>query len=402
MLGTQASMPGVVLKCCLISVSMKYVFWYWREYPDFKPETCLDLANTQIINDLKKYEIPYAVYQYIKHRDKEFLKFCKSLHNEKVVYFVPEECRLFLSGYLDQVYKILQKNNLKLEIWLGNFEETQGVKTVGIDLPNDRISVINWNTFLMYESFYYFAKDHLKVSSADVNIDRPFVCLNNRVTYYRCKLVESLSRNDLLSKGYVSWIKSLDDGIYDDIFESFDNMPRLLDRNEENQSLKTHQLIYEEKYFKGFVNIISEGEVMLKDISEKTFYAILHKKPFLILGSSKIHKTLKALGFELYDNLFDYSFDDEECIDKRIEGIIQNIKSIENKDYNVLYKILSKKLEKNFNRYIEILKKEDNNMKLFLKHLNNTKENSNEHDILLDYYRLIQTFKSTHFDPSNP
>lgn len=370
---------------------MKFVFWYWKEHPNFQPVTKLDTTNTELVDLLKTWEISYVVFQYVLHQDKEFIKLCESLKNEKIVYFVPEECRLFSQDCLEIVHKILEKNNCTLEIWLGNFEETQGRKTVGIDLPKDRISIINWNRLLMYKSLHHFINKHSKVDCKTVNIDRPFVCLNNRVTSYRCKMMESLAKDDLINAGYVSWLKTLDDKIYDDIFDHFDNQPIYLNgENIFNQKSSISEIIYEKQYFQGFVNIITEGEVWLKDLSEKTFYAILHKKPFLILGAPKIHKKLKELGFLLYDGIFDYSFDDEDDVDKRIQGIIQNIKSIKNKDYNLLYKKILPKIEYNYNRFIEILEDKNSIPEIFLDYINNDYISENEQKHLLTYYEYVK------------
>jgi len=289
---------------------MKFVFWYWKEHPDFEPNIDLDVNNREIADFLKTHEVPYEVYLYISHQNDEFIKLCKSLKNEKIVYFVPEECRFFGPNYLEDVHEILEENNCTLEVWLGNFEEKQGKKTVGVDLPKSRISIINWNTFLMYKSLRNFLSYHLKCNCTTIKIDKPFVCLNNRITSYRCKMMESLAKNNLINVGYVSWLKTLDDNLYDHIFEYFHNKPIYLNgKNSLDQNLCISEIIYEDEYFKGFVNIISEGEVVIKDLSEKTFYAILHKKPFLILGAPKIHKKLQELGFILYDDVFDYSFE---------------------------------------------------------------------------------------------
>lgn len=372
---------------------MKFVFWYWREHPDFEPNTKLDTTDTKLVDTLKKWEISYTVFQYVLHQDKEFISLCKSLKDEKIVYFVPEECRLFSQDCLEIIHCILEKNNCTLEIWLGNFEESQCRKTIGIELPKDRISIVNWNTFLMYRSFYHFTKKHFKKDCKTINIDKPFVCLNNRVTSYRCKMMESLARNNLIDSGYVSWLKTLDDKIYDDIFEYFDNKPIYLNKQKViDHKSSISEIINEEEYFKGFVNIIPEGEVWLKDLSEKTFYAILHKKPFLILGAPRIHKKLQELGFLLYDDIFDYTFDDKEDVDKRISGIIANLKAIKNKDYNSLYRKMLPKLEFNYNKFIEILEDKNSVPNSFFDYLNSTQISKNEQQCLQEYYECIKTF----------
>lgn len=370
---------------------MKFVFWYWKEHPDFQPVTELDTTNTELVDLLKKWETPYVVYQYTLHQDKKFIEICESLKNEKIIFFVPEECRFFAQNTLEAVHTILEKNNCTLEIWIGNFEENQSYKTLGIDLPKDRISTINWNTCLMYKSLYHFLNQHVKIDCKSIHIDKPFVCLNNRITSYRCKMMESLAENNLIHEGYVSWLKALDDNLYNDIFKYFDNKPKYL--NEEktlNHNYGISEMINEEEYFKGFVNVITEGEVWLKDLSEKTFYSILHRKPFLILGAPKIHDKLKELGFLLYDDIFDYRFDNEYDVEKRIQGIIQNIKDIKNKDYNLLYKKILPKIEYNYNRFIEILEDKNSIPEIFLDYIENEDISKNEKKHLLAYYEYIK------------
>lgn len=371
---------------------MKFVFWYWKENFDFEPSIDLDRSDTELLNILKTWEVPYVVLQYTLYQDKKFIELCKSIKNEKIVFFAPEECRIFTQGLLDIVHEILQQNNSSLEVWIGNFEEKQSYLTVGVDLPRDRINIINWNTLLIYKSIYHFINHHIKIDCKNTKIDRAFVCLNNRVTSYRCKMLESLAKNNLLDEGYVSWLKTLDDNLYDDVFEYFDNEPRCLSQGKAlNNEHCISEIINEDEYFKGFVNIITEGEIWLKDLSEKTFYAILHKKPFLILGAPFIHDKLIELGFVLYDEMFDYSFDHEPTVEKRIEGIVKNIQSIKNKDYNELYGRLETKLLYNYNRLIEICQQQDSIPKKFLDYLNDRSLPQKDQQNLLVYYEYIES-----------
>lgn len=333
---------------------MKFLFW--NLYEDNIADMGTLLPNE--IELIEQFEIPKEAYSYIKQRDCRLGELCNATHNQKIVYFAPLECRLFLPPFLESLYSILEKNNNTLEIWIGNFEQTQGINTIGIPLPNNRISVINWNTALMYESYAFYKTLHLKDPS--VAVERAFVCLNNRVTHYRCKLMEQLATDNLLSHGYVSWHKVLDDSKYSNIFKNFNNNSVTLSGELEfNHSTECYQVIFEENYFKGFVNIITEGEILIKDLSEKTFYAILHKKPFLILGAPGIHQSLTDMGFKLYDTVFDYEFDNESNLDKRIAAITKNVNSIIDKDYRSLRHSISETLDYNYNRYIEILS--DNN-----------------------------------------
>ena len=63
----------------------------------------------------------------------------------------------------------------------------------------------------------------------------------------------------------------------------------------------------------------------------------------------------EEFGFELYDEIFDYSFDTENDVSKKCELIVENIKRLEGKDLNKLYKSLYKKIEFNQKRLLDIL-----------------------------------------------
>jgi hypothetical protein len=63
-----------------------------------------------------------------------------------------------------------------------------------------------------------------------------------------------------------------------------------------------------------------------------------HCKPFLVVGCTGWYKIFEQLGFKLYDELFDYSFDEIESFRYRHEAIMAQIKDILNMDRSVLDK----------------------------------------------------------------
>jgi hypothetical protein len=205
-------------------------------------------------------------------------------------------------------------------------------------------------------------------------------------------MMDALAKHDLIKDGYVSWHKALDDNIYNDVFRYFNNEKIFL--NDAPTKHKFHKTVHEIEYFKGFVNIIPEGEVMLKDLSEKTCYAILHKKPFLILGAPGIHAELTKLGFQLFDTVFDYSFDRCENIDDRIDGIIANVKKILNSDYNSLKSKVEDVLDYNYNRYIEILKDKNSIPALFWDYCNMVDISNEEKKNLNFYFNLCKNLNA--------
>ena len=78
-------------------------------------------------------------------------------------------------------------------------------------------------------------------------------------------------------------------------------------------------------------------------------------KPFLVVGAKGFHQHLVRLGFQLYDEIFDYSFDEEDTDEARCEGIAKNIKKISNlstPELRNLYNILLSKLK--FNKLLAL------------------------------------------------
>jgi|AntAceMinimDraft_6_1070360.scaffolds.fasta_scaffold06868_2 hypothetical protein len=369
---------------------MKFLFWNLYETDDIELHS-IDVTDQAVQHILRDMDISLEIYCNLYHRDAKLKQICKETYNEKIIYFAPLECRLFFPGVLDEIYNILIKNQSTLEIWIGNFEETQSFSSIGIAEPNDTISTVNWNKLLMYESFDNYQTLHLK--TPDVEIDKAFVCLNNRITHYRSKLIESIAKEQLLCHGYVSWLKMFDDNRHDDIFVHFDNKSVSLSGTSQfSHELSSSEIIFEENYFKGFVNIIAEGEIVLKDISEKTHYAILHKKPFLILGPVGIHKELTKMGFKLHDDIFDYTFDNELDLDKRIHAIISNIKQIIGTDYNELRVKILDVLDYNYNRYLEILNDPSSVPAQFWDYLKILNSDHSKNEKINSYHSLLLPF----------
>ena len=59
------------------------------------------------------------------------------------------------------------------------------------------------------------------------------------------------------------------------------------------------------------------------------------------------HKKLQDMGFVLYDEIFDYEFDNARLVHSRITGIVKNIHHVLNNDVNDMYQKIKPALEWN-------------------------------------------------------
>ena len=102
------------------------------------------------------------------------------------------------------------------------------------------------------------------------------------------------------------------------------------------------------------ISLVTETFHRTNFITEKTFRPIFLEQPFIVLGGKNQNKELLNLGFELYDEIFDYSFDSDDSLENRVQGVIDNLNRIKDRNYYELYEELLPKIKRNKNRIVEI------------------------------------------------
>jgi hypothetical protein len=94
-------------------------------------------------------------------------------------------------------------------------------------------------------------------------------------------------------------------------------------------------------YQQTFCSVINETSLDADkpNFSEKTFRAICHGHPFIIIGSRYSLKFLRELGLDTYDDIFDNSYDTIADPWYRLLAVFNTIDQISNKDITKLDKI---------------------------------------------------------------
>lgn len=221
----------------------------------------------------------------------------------------------------------------------------------------------------------------------------PFICMNNRAHLHRCVLIDELARQDLINKGLISWHNFLDNASSYK-FKHFDEKIRRL-----NDGFETmlDSLFLPKSYENCFLDVIGEATHLCPIMSEKTLKPILLKKPFLTLSCKHYYRHVQDLGFVLYDEVFDYSFDDVDDITLRAKLFVDNIQKIIGMDYDKLYKQLLPKLIYNMENVLRL--KQDINsipeiIKEYVSYLKNNGRNKQGKDYRL-WHMLDNAMEST-------
>lgn len=263
----------------------------------------------------------------------------------------------------------LKSKNVELHVVHGaGYHETYQKKYDDIGLPIDNVTF--WPTFWLkytYISLYYsglraeeYVVDHRKLKHR-------FISLNNRSHVHRCAFIDEMAKENLIDKGIVTWVKHLNENS-NYPYKHFDNRQILLDDDFVN---KLDSFLLPKEYHESCVHVITESTDTINIISEKTWIPLLLKKPFLVLAGKGFNKELTSLGFKLYDNIFDYSFDDVDDLHERTELFVKNLHRLQYHDPSILYKIMWETTEYNYKHAVDLIK-----------------DNSTIPDVVMEFYNL--------------
>jgi hypothetical protein len=146
----------------------------------------------------------------------------------------------------------------------------------------------------------------------------------------------------------------LDDFVYSYIERLGRYLPNDAPTNFYGSTMQNQRYFNPEWYDDTYFSLVSETRIDNQfelHITEKTFKPIAFYHPFLIWGQPKVLAHLTSLGFATYDNLFDESYDSEYDNIKRLNKILDNIKSFEYVEFD---SITNQKAEHNHQLFFNI------------------------------------------------
>ena len=264
---------------------------------------------------------------------------------DKLIIFAQNEWQYWGIHAWDEILEEVAKQNKKLHVVVGAHK-------IFIDEPvTDFLTVDYWGTYHITKTFSQLYPKGLDYYTRNIYHDDyqfHYVTMNDRPHSWRCQIVDLLAKNDILKNGAVSWHhpKVLYNWRY------FTPSVLKLDEYEgRNWSLLPDQ------YFNSFTQLISESTPSAIIPSEKTQMALIAGKPFLVASAPHFHSYLQELGFELFPELFDYSFDSVLLQTKRFEMLVDNFKRISTYSFHeckLLKEKIRGKLIHNHNRVREI------------------------------------------------
>lgn len=136
-----------------------------------------------------------------------------------------------------------------------------------------------------------------------------WICLNGRAREYRQEVYNMLRHEP---QGFCSHsiFNPIDIHPYQDYnFNNVDNFIKLMPVYQSAHASVVTETLYQDV-----------GGI----VTEKTLLAIAAKHPFMCIGHRHCHEDVASLGFENYSEVFDLSYDNEECATRMYSAINNN------------------------------------------------------------------------------
>ena len=297
------------------------------------------------------------------------IKEIKELNPEYIVCWSAEEVESpnIMRGFFTKMQEWLEKNDRVINLITPNLTNDTPVSLftipgTNISIPANRIITEQSLGCILSFMYYHYSKPSTSFSIeqyASENPDIWYTCYNNKAKPERAMLVDILARDNLLDNGLVTFH-------YPDQYKwKHHDGTKLMDEPTFNfddpSGAWNNSYILPVKYNTGLIDIACESNFGQGEffITEKTLKSILIGKPFISLSCKDFNTVYLRdyLGFELYTEMFDYSFDQCEAAEDRAEGVANNINRINGMSLSeklALYDMLIPKLQFNKNRLTEL------------------------------------------------
>jgi len=198
-------------------------------------------------------------------------------------------------------------------------------------------------------------------------ISKVFTNLNRGPWIHRAQWIDQMAKYDLIDSNVVSWNQEYirgQNGNYK--FKHFDqkiiNVDAMLPTGDSSGGFvltddHDHHFSYcriPNESTDTLIDIITESSPMFYFYTEKTWKSVCKGRPFAIVGPKGINHWLQEQGFQLYNEIIDYSYDLLDTQEERNEHLAKQLKALEQADLKALQISVADKLLHNAALAIQI------------------------------------------------
>ncbi len=320
-----------------------------------KPMLYLARAPIELINGNP------AVEQYISNLKSKIVNFKDS---DRIVFITPHE-----GMYAHAVFW-----RMRLEQHWPELKHEQWYYANELQSPEQAMSFDGHptNQFLKFLNFIaidqWVAHD-IKIEHRFENKTATFLSYNRVIKTHRCHLVAEMQLNNLIAGNLVSFVPGgeMYPGVTRTATDIVDGCGYFTEEQKQTyKPLLENRLVIDDyntadngpqnsgHFSQSLISVIAETNYEQGDVflSEKTYKAIAHAHPFILVGPVNSLQKLRALGFETFAGYINESYDSIVDHNERMNTIIQELKRINALDefsrralYDAIYAIAQRNKE---------------------------------------------------------
>ncbi len=298
--------------------------------------------------NIDRYKFLYSIVNLSQNSDKNIIYLCSDFNIQERI----QDWKNLLSlksikiEALSFPLSILTPHNFIFENDLDELNKSDKTKNfiTLVSSPKD-FRIMTLNKFYKHDLFEYSYVPHFHLNDKDNEIQS--ICVSTIDDWYNKFHIEF----DILN--HSRFLNELDHSSLFNINDQSDSVE--IDGNKYFKDVFNHFLPKES--FNTCCDIVLEsyfdGPIFF---TEKLWKEFIFKRPFLMIGSRGMNHSLKELGFELYDEIFDYSFDLESHDITRLTKFWDQIKKyidLNPCDFQKKLDVLQDKINYNFVKYKE-------------------------------------------------
>lgn len=244
----------------------------------------------------------------------------------------------------------LEKIDVQINYLFGNVDQSWYKTTFNprsFHSHNRKVEV--WPTYFFKFTHYDQHQFYPQLFNLEFNdFKYPIMCLNKKMHNHRYQLIAKLNDYDLIKGNAISWL-----GIESPEYQGLNRvLPPIILTEVPNVN---HETTIPLEWTQSFLHIVSESTLHARFITEKTAKCLFSNTFFIAWAAPKFHQALKQLGFELYDEIVDYSFDSIIDNDMRLEALIKEAdRIVKQNKYKEMYNLIKPKLERNKQHAFEL------------------------------------------------
>lgn len=306
-------------------------------------------------------DFPYYIWSYTPNTTLvEFLDKCHSRKNDVKLLCTTEPIGNITPGV--KTSDLLGGwENTKVEIIHGGHGDFEFEQKFLLD--HDPFSIMSptryfFPLYFLYHTFYEYSSRYSNRPNIEYSPGAHFTCYNRNPRAHRLILLHYLNEEKVLDSNYYSYIYTNYNRELYELMYTFDFTQIKIKENnlEEKSDVDTNYYSLHSSYLNSAFQLVTETSDDIIFLTEKTFYPILTKKPFIIFGAPYTNKVLEKFGFKLYTDVFDYSFDEVLNTEERAKLISKEVHRV-CKEYSptALYDKLQVTAEHNYKTALDIL-----------------------------------------------